>query len=351
MGARRSLPAAPIAAKEQRVTINDVAREAGVSKATVSRFLNRQDVLTRELADRVEAAIARLGYTPSPMAQALKSGTTRLIGLVVADVTNPYSVAVLSGAERACRDAGYLLMLFNIGNDDVREREALAALASYQVDGFILHAQGNDAGELAETARRGKPVVLVDRRLGDAQVDLVALDNVAAVNEAVAHLQAAGYRHLVYVTEPLRNMTREERATAFRACLRERPDLTSQFIELGPQPQLTLAQPLADLRARTDLGPVAVLSANAVATLQVAQAASSLQWPLGTGLGLIGIDDPPWNGVVGPGITAIAQPTDDLGRLAAHCLIERLQGLQLPPRHIRLAGTLVPRGSTRLACA
>src|SRR5690606_31981041 len=91
-----------------RSTIADVARHAGVSKATVSRFLNHRDtLLSAEIAGRVQAAIAELSYTPSPMAQALKRGRSRLIGLVVADITNPYSVAVLRGAEQACREAGY----------------------------------------------------------------------------------------------------------------------------------------------------------------------------------------------------------------------------------------------------
>src|SRR3546814_4196601 len=85
----------------RRNTIADVARQAGVSKATVSRFLNHRDtLLSPEIASRVEAAIAQLGYSPSPMAQALKRGRSRLIGLVVADVTNPFSVAVLRGADR-----------------------------------------------------------------------------------------------------------------------------------------------------------------------------------------------------------------------------------------------------------
>src|SRR4051794_18782650 len=87
-----------------RATIADVAEKAGVSKATVSRFLNRrEELLTPEIATRVETAIAALGYSPSPMAQALKRGRSRLMGLVVADVTNPFSVAVLRGAEKACQ--------------------------------------------------------------------------------------------------------------------------------------------------------------------------------------------------------------------------------------------------------
>src|ERR1035437_4056911 len=126
-----------------RATIADVARQAGVSKATVSRFLNhREELLTRDIATRVEVAITALAYSPSPMAQALKRGRSRLIGLVVADVTNPFSVAVLRGAEKACQQAGYLLMLFNLGNDSRRESEAIETLTAYQVEGFILNTLG-----------------------------------------------------------------------------------------------------------------------------------------------------------------------------------------------------------------
>ena len=113
-----------------RATIADVAEAAGVSKATVSRFLNhRERLLSPDIAARVEVAIAKLAYSPSPMAQALSHGRSRLIGLIVADITNPYSVAVLRGAEKACQDAGYLVMLFNLGNESEREREAIDALA------------------------------------------------------------------------------------------------------------------------------------------------------------------------------------------------------------------------------
>ena len=109
-------------------------------------YNHRERLLSPDIAARVEAAIAKLAYVPSSMAQALSHGRSRLIGLVVADITNPYSVAVLRGAEKACQDAGYLVMLFNLGNDRERERAAIDALASYQVDGFILNTLGRVRG-------------------------------------------------------------------------------------------------------------------------------------------------------------------------------------------------------------
>ncbi|MGA8786534.1 MAG: LacI family DNA-binding transcriptional regulator, partial [Polaromonas sp.] len=196
-----------IALPAARATIADVARAAGVSKATVSRFLNhRETLLTPDIASRVEVAITALAYSPSPMAQALKRGRSRLIGLVVADVSNPFSVAVLRGAEKACQEAGYLLMLFNLGNDSRRESEAIKALTAYQVEGFILNTLGRDAGAAADAARHGKPVVLVDRRHQDMRADFVSLDNAGAVRLGVRHLMAAGYRELLFISEPIRDV-------------------------------------------------------------------------------------------------------------------------------------------------
>jgi LacI family kdg operon repressor len=144
-----------------------------VSKATVSRFLNHRDtLLSPEIAAKVEKAVAALAYTPSPMAQALKRGRSKLIGPVVADIANPFSVAVLRGAEKAAQQAGYLVMLFNLGNASDREREGIEALASYQVEGFILNTLGADASAAGEVARHGKPAVLIDRKQPGMQADL-----------------------------------------------------------------------------------------------------------------------------------------------------------------------------------
>lgn len=343
-------PAPADASAPAKATIDDVAKLAGVSKATVSRVLNRRDeLLTAEIAGRVRAAIAQLGYAPSPMAQALKRGRSRLIGLVVADVANPFSVAVLRGAERACRAAGYLVMLFNLGDDGVGERDAIQALASYQVEGFILHTLGRDPRALEAAARNGKPAVMVDRRQGDAALDLVGLDNTGAVRMAGAHLLEAGYRELLLVSEAVRGVgSREERAWAFRGFLAEHAAVCrGDAFESMAGGEQALDDALRALKARAGSDPPAVLAANAVVTLRVAAAAARLGLRLGTDLGLVAFDDPDWAALVGPGISTIALPTDEIGRLAARCLIERLEGESGPPRQILLAGRLLRRGSSQ----
>jgi LacI family kdg operon repressor len=339
-----------LARPEGRVTIADVALAAGVSKATVSRFLNHRDtLLTPEIAARVEKAVAALGYMPSPMAQALKRGRTRLIGLVVADIANPFSVAVLRGAEKAAQQAGYLVMLFNLGNASEREREGIEALASYQVEGYILNTLGADPTAAGEVARHGKPAVLVDRRQPGMRADFVSLDNVDAVRQAVAHLQGHGWRELLYATEPVAGVSsRAERVSAFDAAVSAAGKAASgRVAELGDDASLDEA--LRALKRRAGRKPAAVVAGNALVTLRVAAAAQRLGWQFGKDLGFVGFDETEWAPLIGPGLTTIEQPTDDLGRIAAGCLIERLQGRDFPPRQILLAGRLVVRGSSQSA--
>ena len=337
----------------RRATIGDVAAAAGVSKATVSRFFNhRERLLSAVIQVRVKAAIAALGYSPSPMAQALSRGKSRLIGLIVADITNPYSVAVLRGAEKACQDAGYLVMLFNLGNEGGREREALDALAGYQVDGFILNTLGSGTDVVDAVTLHGKPAVLVDRRHAGMQADFVSLDNAGAMALACGHLLDNGYREMLYITEPEKNVsTRHERVAAFNACLSGLgPQVNGQVVESEDGDTDRLDAALRGLLRLADGGArVAVIAGKAVVTLRVAASMARLRRAFGADMGFVGFDDPEWAPFIGPGLSTIAQPTDELGRTAAHCLIERLQGLEHAPRQLLLPGALMVRGSSRAA--
>ena len=349
LGGSEPRAAGSVGAPHTRATISDVAAAAGVSKATVSRFFNhRERLLSPDIAARVEAAIAQLGYTPSPMAQALSRGRSRLIGLVVADIANPYSVAVLRGAEQACRDAGYLVMLFNLGNEPGREREAIEALAGYQVDGFILNTLGRGASVPDAVAAQGKPVVLVDRLHAGMKADFVSLDNAGAMATACEHLHAGGWQELLYVTEPVVGVsTRRERTAAFAAHLqRQGTAVHGTVYESTEGGEDALHDALVALRHNAGKRRAAVVAGNAVVTLRVAHAVQRLGWRFGAELGFVGFDDPEWASLIGPGLSCIAQPTDAIGRDAARCLIARLQGHEGPARRTLLAGQLVVRGSS-----
>ncbi|MFF7706631.1 substrate-binding domain-containing protein [Pseudomonas sp. NPDC007930] len=325
-----------------RVTMEDVARHAGVSKASVSRFIGEgRGLLSEAIAQRIEQAIATLGYRPNQMARALKHGRTRLIGMLVADIRNPYSIAVMHGVETACRQHGYSLVVCNTDRDPEQENRQLAALRSYNVEGLIVNTLGQHVAQLRELQHE-LPIVLVDRKVDGLGTDLVGLANTEAVGLALEHLAARGYRELLLVSEPVQNTSsRRERAAAFEQWLAAHPGLRGQVLETGEQ----LGPRLAAWRAQGE-GPHAVFCANGVAALATTLALREQGLGLFDEVGLLALDDLDWYPLVGAGITALAQPTQAIGEQAFACLLQRLQGEQCPPRSVNLPAALIVRGST-----
>src|SRR5215471_18155424 len=181
-------------ATPRRATISDVAREAGTGKTSISRYLNGElSVLSPQLRARIEAAIERLDYQPNQMARGLKRGRNRLIGMLVADLTNPYSVEVLQGVEAACHALGYMPLICHAANEVDMERRYLQLLTTYRVEGVIVNALGVRESMLKPVGSGGIPAVLIDRTVDGLEADVVGLDNAAAVRLGAEHLLARGY--------------------------------------------------------------------------------------------------------------------------------------------------------------
>nr|WP_178116913.1 LacI family DNA-binding transcriptional regulator [Pseudomonas sp. PB100] len=329
------------AAQRSRVTMLDVAERAGVSKASVSRFIgDDRALLSDAIALRIEQAIEQLGYRPNQMARGLKRGRTRLIGMLVADIRNPYSIAVMHGVETACRQHGYSLVVCNTDRDDEQERQHLAALRSYNIEGLIVNTLGHHLEQLLELQRE-MPLVLVDRKVEPLHSDLVGLDNPAAVRMAVVHLEQQGYRQLLLVSESADGTSsRVERLESFKAEIARRPSLTGVVLELDGHLETGLQAFL------TKTGPKAVFCANGVATLACTRALKALGCNLFDDVGLIALDDLDWYPLVGNGITALAQPTEAIGASAFDCLLKRLRGDDAPTRTLDFLPQLIIRGST-----
>ncbi|MBH3345409.1 LacI family DNA-binding transcriptional regulator [Pseudomonas parafulva] len=326
-----------------RVTISEVARVAGVSKATVSRYIGGdRQLLADATAQRLGEVIEQLGYRPNQMARGLKRGQTRLIGMLVADILNPYSVAVMHGVETACRQHGYSLVVCNTNRDDEQERHHLRALQSYNVEGLIVNTLGHHPGELL-TVMRDLPIVLVDRQLPELNADLVGLDNAHAMQQGIEHLHARGYRNILAITEPLDGTSsRAERVQALTALVQTRADMQCQVVPTGPE----LSQALTRFLESDGTRPKALFTLNGVATLAVTTALREAGHALFGEVGVIALDDLDWYPLVGNGITALAQPTERIGMAAFEHLLSRLHGEQGVARRIDFKASLIIRGST-----
>lgn len=333
-----------------KVTIAQVAQEAGVSKTSISRYLGGEfDALSEPLLEQIRSTIARLGYQPSQMARGLKGGRTKLIGMLVADILNPYSVAVLHGAEAACQQYGYTLMLCNTGNDEKREQQSLAALHSYSVEGLLFNTQGRNIRPLKELGRTAFPVVLLDRRIDGCDFDLVGLDNVRAAQMATNHLLAQGYTDIGLVVQSLYGVSsRQGRQAGFLQAIAAAGNCHGETLEVDLDQPGHVATAVQEFlrRRRGSKGKLALLAGNGMVSLQIALALQSMKLRFPDDLGLLCFDELSWSPLVGSGISTIEQPTYDIGFAAIERLLARINGERAPRREILLDGCLIQRGST-----
>ncbi|MCE9903397.1 LacI family DNA-binding transcriptional regulator [Hafnia paralvei] len=331
-----------------RATISDVAKAAKTGKTSVSRYLNgEQHLLSDDLKKRIEQAIQRLNYRPSQMARSLKGGQTRLIGMIIADITNPYSVDVLRGVEEACRVQGFTLLVCNTNNEINQEQHYLELLSSYRVEGLVVNAVGMREEALSKLQQSLLPMVLIDRKIPDFSCDMVGLDNHRAATEATQHLLEQGFEAVMFLSEPLGLVnTRLERLHAFQKAMQEHPELTACHAEVVLNKGELLDQTLTQFCHQHRGMRKAIMSANGALTLQVARSLRRLGLNWGSDIGLLGFDELEWAELAGVGITTLKQPTYQIGYAALELLVKRIQGDGQPTVEQKYPGELILRGST-----
>lgn len=334
--------------KATRPTISDVARAAKTGKTSISRYLNgEKHLLSDALLARIEKAIAELDYRPSLMARGLKRGRTRLIGLIIADITNPYSVDVLSGIEAACREKGFTPLVCNTNNELDQELHYLDLLRSYQVEGIVVNAVGMREEGLNRLQQSALPMVLIDRKIPDFACDVVGLDNTQAATTATEHLIHQGFEALLFLSEPLGTVnTRRERLSAFRATLARYPGLIAENSEVPLTDAALMDNALRQFHARHRGMRKAVISANGALTLQVARSLRRIGLHWGSDIGLLGFDELEWAELAGVGITTLKQPTWQIGFAAVEQVVRRIEGDADTIREQVFSGELIVRGST-----
>lgn len=328
-------------------TISDVAKYAKVGKTSVSRYLNgEQDKLSDPLREKISQAIEHLDFRPNHSARMLKAGHSKLIGLLLADVTNPYSIDVLQGIEHVCRRQGYMLMVCNTDNQKELQDSYLTLLEAHRVDGIIVNTAGMAQKQISNLKRVSCPLVLIDRIDTSLGFDTVGLDNEAAVKEVCTHLQTKAYQSILVVTESIAIDPRQARIDAIKAFTRENNDITYEIIEIEKMSVDLLIKVIQDFIGSHPNRKKAIFTTNGVAMMRSAKALKQLDLHVGSQIGLISIDDPEWAQLFEGGITVMRQPTNAIGQTACERLLTRIQGSNEPAQHIKLKAELVIRQST-----
>ncbi|MET9018934.1 LacI family DNA-binding transcriptional regulator [Actinopolymorpha sp. NPDC004070] len=326
-------------------TIYDVARRAGVSASTVSRVLNGKQTVDAQLADRVRAAATELDYRPNALARSLRRSQTHLWAVLVSDINNPFFTALVRGVEDVAQQARYSVVLCNSDESPAKEADYIAAILAEQMAGVIV-SPTNQPGHLAQLVSAGVPIVAIDRRAEEVEVDTVTVDNTSAAELATAHLLDEGFTRVACITGPRDVSTAEERLEGYRRALRaadRKPDpRLVRHTDFREQGGYAAMGELLDHTPRPD----AVFATNNLLTVGALECLVDRGLRVPADVGVFGFDDVPCATLIRPPLSTITQPTYEIGRTAADLLLRRVEDPSRPPSVTVLPTELHVRASS-----
>lgn len=328
------------------VTIRDVASHAGVSRATVSRVLNNNPAVDTALRERVVEAVRTLGYQPNRTARRLRAQTSSVIGLIISDIQNPNFISIIQGAEDVAYAHQMSLILCNSDEDPAKEQMYLAVMAAERVAGLVIvPSLTNDTQRLSRLKQMGIPVILLDRLVADVEVDAVKVDNERGAYDAVRHLISLGCRRVAIITGVLDLTTGRERYAGYQMALAAAGlPHTPAMVKIGDFKADSGYRLTRDLLL-SEQPPDALFVSNNLMTLGALRALRELGIQVPQQIALVGFDDMPWSGDLYSPLTAVSQPTYDLGTEAVSLLLRRLAEPGSPFRTVMLQTRLIVRES------
>ncbi len=329
----------------RKITIRDVAKAAELSVTTVSRFLNGDIVLPRTSASRIEQAVRDLNYQPNRLARNLSLGQSKMVGLIIPDISNPFFARLACAVEEVAFEEGYGVLLCNTQNDRNRELGYLQLLSGHKLDGIVFLTSHAEDRELADILRRNRNVVLIDEDVAGVSAPRVFSENRVGGYLATRHLLDYGHRQIAFIGGPNNLLSTQERFTGFKNALQEyRLKPATNLIRFGPYTSdFGRDAALAFLNSRKR--PTAIFASSDYVALGVLNAAHRSGLKIPDALSLIGFDDMPLAELLQPPLTTIRQSAQELGAAGTRILLQVIAGVRVEPMETRLPVELIRRDS------
>ena len=306
-------------------TIRDVAERAGVAPTTVSRVINSSGYVSAETRARVETAIAELHYVPNTLARSLRSRKTRLLALILTDITNPFWTTVARGVEDAASEHGFNVILGNTDESEDKQVDYVTVLLQKQVDGFLFVPGRSTPESVQLIQRQNVPVVVIDRQIPAVEVDVVRSDSEKGAYELIRLLLSLGHRRIGMLSGPETISTAVQRVAGYRRALAEAGvDATADLVRCGWYTQESGYQMTKQVLSAVPR-PTALFAANNFIALGALRALREASLRVPEDVALVCFDDAP-ESASEPFLTIAAQPAYEMGRRATELLLARLSG-------------------------
>ncbi|SDI15573.1 LacI family transcriptional regulator [Pseudomonas flavescens] len=328
-------------------TIKDVAARAGISYTTVSHVVNGTRPVSDSVRDKVQAAIAELGYVPSGVARSLRVRATGTLGLLVPNASNPYFAELARGIEDHAERNGYSVILCNSDDDGAKQLRYLRVLLERRIDGLIVATVTRDAAFAQALAAVKLPLMLVDRSLDGVSADRLQIDHEQGGYLATRHLLELGHRRIACIAGPVDTQVAQLRVAGYQRALLEAglPAAEPSHCAFTSPAGHATALGLLSGEAR----PTAIFAGNDMIALGVLRAAAERGVRVPQALSLVGFDDIEVSRYLHPALTTVGQHIGQLGERAAERLLQRVRTPELDAEQWLLEPTLIVRESTAVA--
>ena len=327
--------------------MKDVAELAGVSASTVSHVLNGTRKVSEDTRERVRLAIEELGYEPNLLAKSLKVSRTFTIGLLISDIQNPFFTSVIRGAEDVALSRGYHLFLCNTDEDPNREDEYVRELSKKRVDGLIVASSASRRNHTLQLRLEDVPFVFMDREVEGIEADTVSVDNRLGMRLIAEHLTQLGHERVGMVSGPLEKSSGYERYHGLRDALADLGlPLRDSLVRFGDF-RVSGGREAAEELLRLPEPPTALVVSNNQMTLGALLAVRELGLRVPDEVSVVSFDDMEWAPLANPPLTALAQPTYEMGATAARILLDKIEKKATgSPSKLFMEPELMVRGST-----
>lgn len=327
--------------------MKDVAELAGVSASTVSHVLNGTRKVSEDTRERVRLAIEELGYEPNLLAKSLKVSRTFTIGLLISDIQNPFFTSVIRGAEDVALSRGYHLFLCNTDEDPNREDEYVRELSKKRVDGLIVASSASRRNHTLQLRLEDVPFVFMDREVEGIEADTVSVDNRLGMRLIAEHLTQLGHERVGMVSGPLEKSSGHERYHGLRDALADLGlPLRDSLVRFGDF-RVSGGREAAEELLRLPEPPTALVVSNNQMTLGALLAVRELGLRVPDEVSVVSFDDMEWAPLANPPLTALAQPTYEMGATAARILLDKIEKKAIgSPSKLFMEPELMVRGST-----
>lgn len=322
-----------------KVTIRDVAREAGVSVATVSHVLNKTRYVSPETRTKVSETIEKLSYTPNFTARNFRTGKNNTIGVIVPDISNSYFSAIIEEIEAVVSLKKYNLIVCNTKETKSKELKYIRLLSSGLTDGLIIGSTCENFSQIRECLPERFPVVLIDRMVpGAEEYDAICIQDGSIITQCMDALISVGHRRIGYIAGLRRLSTTTERIDAYKAAMQARGLHTgSQLIRYANSMANSAYECTGDL---IDQRCTAIVISNNMMTTDALRCIHARGLTLGKDIVVVGYGYADWRNYIPLNLAMIVQPDRELGRMAGNQILRRIQTPQMKPVHTMLCGRL-----------